>query len=322
MWLWGSLTASGAPPSGCLHGAGARIELATLAGASSLGEGLEALRGRTVLIAAGDPLTAALALIELDGVARRMVLCPPDLSGAHAPAVMRDSGADAYLTDAGAAAVRGLEGLHVSAGPALQALGLARRHSHDTEWILLTSGTTGAPKLVQHTLASLTSAFSAEEASPLVWGTFYDIRRYGGLQILLRALSHGSLVLSSAAESTADFLARAAAAGVTHISGTPSHWRRALMSGAAARISPRYVRLSGEIADQAILDSLRRAFPQAIVAHAFASTEAGVGFEVRDGLAGFPAGLGRAPGAPVAIDARGGTVRLRSAGNATGYLGA
>src|SRR5256885_7800368 len=35
--------------------------------ASSLGEGLEALRGRTVLIAAGDPLTAALALIELDG---------------------------------------------------------------------------------------------------------------------------------------------------------------------------------------------------------------------------------------------------------------
>src|SRR5256885_5591580 len=62
------------------------------------------------------------------------------------------------------------------------------------------------------------------------------------------ALSHGSLVLSSAAESPADFLARAAAAGVTHISGTPSHWRRALMSGAAARISPRYVRLSGEIA--------------------------------------------------------------------------
>src|SRR5256885_8111827 len=92
------------------------------------------------------------------------------------------------------------------------------------------------------------------------------------------ALSHGSLVLANAAESTADFLARAAAAGVTHISGTPSHWRRALMSGATARISPRYVRLSGEIADQAILDSLRSAFPEATVAHAFASTEAGVGF--------------------------------------------
>jgi acyl-coenzyme A synthetase/AMP-(fatty) acid ligase len=323
MWLWGSLTASGAPPSGSLHGAGARIDLASLAGASSLGGRLEALRGRTVLVAAKDQLTSALALIELDGVVRRMVLCPPDLSADHAPAVMRDSGADAYLTDAGAAAVPGLEGLRVSSGPALQPLGLTRRQSHDTEWILLTSGTSGAPKLVRHTLASLTSAFTAQAApaGPLVWGTFYDIRRYGGLQIFLRALFHGSLVLASAAESTADFLARAAAAGVTHISGTPSHWRRALMSGASARISPRYVRLSGEIADQAILDSLRSAFPEATVAHAFASTEAGVGFEVRDGRAGFPASLVGAPGA-IDIDVAGGTLRLRSAGNATDYLGA
>ena len=42
-----------------------------------------------------------------------------------------------------------------------------------------------------------------------MWGTFYDIRRYGGLQILLRALvGGGSLVLSSAGEPVADLLAR------------------------------------------------------------------------------------------------------------------
>ncbi len=62
-----------------------------------------------------------------------------------------------------------------------------------------------------------------------------------------------------------------------------------LMSPAIRKISPRYVRLSGEIADQAVLDSLRRAFPQASIGHAYASTEAGVAFEVSDGLAGFPA---------------------------------
>ena len=58
---------------------------------------------------------------------------------------------------------------------------------------------------------------------------------------------------------------------------------------AIRNISPRYVRLSGEIADQAILDGLRAVFPQAGIGHAYASTEAGVAFDVNDGLAGFPA---------------------------------
>ena len=56
------------------------------------------------------------------------------------------------------------------------------------------------------------------------------------------------------------------------------------MSGAASDFAPRYVRLSGEIADQAVLDGLSRAFPAASIGHAYASTEAGVGFAVNDGL--------------------------------------
>src|SRR5205823_12826674 len=145
-----------------------------------------------------------------------------------------------------------------------------------------------------HTLASLEGAIREGHtlAGSAVWSTFYDIRRYGGLQIFLRALlGGGSLVLSSAGEALGDFLGRAGAHGVTHISGTPSHWRRALMSPSAHRISPEYVRLSGEIADQAILDHLRAFYPAARITHAFASTEAGVAFAVGDGLAGFPASL-------------------------------
>ncbi len=51
------------------------------------------------------------------------------------------------------------------------------------------------------------------------------------------------------------------------------------------------MRLSGEVADQTVLDNLRAAYPHARVAHAFASTEAGVAFDVNDGLAGFPENL-------------------------------
>jgi acyl-coenzyme A synthetase/AMP-(fatty) acid ligase len=92
------------------------------------------------------------------------------------------------------------------------------------------------------------------------------------------------------------------------------------MSGALHAMQPRYVRLSGEISDQGILDALRAAFPEAIVAHAFASTEAGVAFEVRDGKAGFPATLVGAPGR-IELKVADETLRIRSPGTALRYLG-
>jgi acyl-coenzyme A synthetase/AMP-(fatty) acid ligase len=326
------MTAGGRLPAGSFHGVGSVIKLAELANASILSGRLEELRGSSVLVAPRDQLIAALALIELDGVARRIVLCPPDLAAEHFPAVIEAAGAAAWVRDAAVPEPNGA-GLPicVTAAPAPIRGDVTRRRSHDTQWILLTSGTTGAPKLVLHTLASLTdaivsqqAAFASEHAAPgvFVWSTFYDIRRYGGLQIFLRAaLRGGSLVLSNPAEPITEFLARAAAAGITHISGTPSHWRRALMSGAAASIAAGYVRLSGEIADQAILDNLRATYPKASVAHAFASTEAGVAFEVGDGRAGFPASLVGATGANVELKIEGGTLHIRSGGNATRYLG-
>ena len=99
MWLWGAMCADGKLPAGAFHGTGTVVRLADLAEASSLGGQLEELRGRTVLIATRDQLTAALALIELDGVAQRIVLCPPDLAAAHFPAVIETSGADAWVRD-------------------------------------------------------------------------------------------------------------------------------------------------------------------------------------------------------------------------------
>jgi acyl-coenzyme A synthetase/AMP-(fatty) acid ligase len=173
-------------------------------------------------------------------------------------------------------------------------------------------------------LASLAGAIQpgSRLAGALVWSTFYDIRRYGGLQIFLRALlGGGSLTLSSDAESTAAFLTRAGSHGVTHMTGTPSHWRRALMSGMAQQITPQYVRLSGEIADQSILDSLRAQYPRATIAHAFASTEAGVGFEVEDGLAGIPAGFFEHATHGVELKVEDGSLRIRSPRTARHYVG-
>jgi acyl-CoA synthetase (AMP-forming)/AMP-acid ligase II len=307
--LWESVSRSG-DPAGEFHGRTGSTAVSELARGSILGGKLESLRGRSVVLAMRDQLANAVALLELDGVARRLVLCTPDLTPEQLAGVAAAAEADVVLDS-------------VCAKPVPEQL--TRRSSHGTEWILLTSGTTGVPKLVVHSFDSLAGALPRQPASvkPMVWSTFYDIRRYGGLQIYLRAVLSGSpLVLSNADERTGEFLARAGAAGVTHISGTPSHWRRALMSGDTALIEPEYVRLSGEVADQTILDNLRSAYPDARIAHAFASTEAGVAFDVNDGLAGFPEELVTTSGGAIDMKVQEGTLWIRSGRTAACYLGA
>ena len=275
------------------------------------------LSGAHVLLRTTDQLFAALALIALDGVAARIVIAPPDLKPEHLPSVIARAAIDVVVGDDPALAVEGtrFEAVHLPQPGAMPA------GTQSTEWVLFTSGTTGLPKMVSHTLAGLSGAIAPGAQDGVVWGTFYDIRRYGGLQILLRALlGHAALMLSDAHEDVADFLARVAGHGVTHLTGTPSHWRRALMSPANAVIAPRYVRLSGEIADQAILDALRARFPGAAIGHAYASTEAGVGFEVTDGLEGFPAAFVGRPGA-VNMKVADGTLHVRSPRAASDYVG-
>jgi acyl-CoA synthetase (AMP-forming)/AMP-acid ligase II len=284
------------------------------------------LTGRSALLAVPDQLSAALALIQLDGVARRIVLCPPDVEPRHFAAVVADAAVDVVVCRDSTAEIAALGLPVVIAGPTVNGTARPTPCTRRTEWVLLTSGTSGSPKLVLHDLASLVGAIRPSDGAQesIVWATFYDIRRYGGLQIFLRAILGGhSMILSQAGEPVAAHLARLQRGGVTHISGTPSHWRRALMSGAAHLMSPRYVRLSGEIADQAILDALQAAWPQAGVSHAYASTEAGVGFNVIDGRAGFPAAIVDAPaaGAEVAIRIVEGALQLRSGRAAVRYLG-
>ncbi len=318
-----AIDVGGKPPLGYLIGAERRAALGDLLQGSAIASGVENLRERSVLIASADPFLVALALIEFDGLARRMTLYPPDLALEHLPYVMRYAEVDAVVSDG-----RFLSGAsigtaqHAIITPALVPRVHASQERLPTEWILLTSGTTGRPKMVLHTLASLAGAIAASEShTEVIWGTFYDIRRYGGLQIYLRAvLTRSSLLLTGPQEQVANFLQRAGEAGVTHISGTPSHWRRALMSPAADRIAPRYVRLSGEVADQAILNSLRSFYPDAEISHAFATTEAGVAFDVRDALSGFPASmLSGTSGVDLkVVDA---TLRVRSSRTAERYLG-
>ena len=214
--LWKALFANGPGSPRFLWAKDREVRLDDLHHGSYLGGRIDELRGRAVLLSTNDELSAALALIELDGLARRIILCPPDLSRDHIPYIVSTADVDAvvFTDDEFARRATGVS-CRVRCAEQVAPTG-ARGTAQATEWVLFTSGTTGVPKMVVHNLSTLAGAIQPAGmlSGPIVWATFYDIRRYGGLQILLRALfGGGSLVLSAADEAADDFLARAGQRG-------------------------------------------------------------------------------------------------------------
>src|SRR5215831_8961153 len=83
-WIWGS---------------SARAAVGDLLGGSCLTVQREEVRGKSVLLKTQGQLTAALALIELDGLASRIVVCPPDLPSHHLESVIACADVDAIVSD-------------------------------------------------------------------------------------------------------------------------------------------------------------------------------------------------------------------------------
>jgi acyl-CoA synthetase (AMP-forming)/AMP-acid ligase II len=277
-----------------------------------------ACAGRHVAIWLRHPIDAAIVWMALDGAARQLLLIPADTSEALAQDFAQRSGSTHWVGDA--VGLAGCERLHTEALHAVD----APPDAEDTHWLLTTSGTTGTPKLVPHTLASLAATarrdFSQGEA--LRWGLLYDPSRFAGLQVMFQALLGGSsLVCTPSSTPFEERLGLFAEAGVNALSATPTLWRKLLMSGIGARLSLKLATLGGEIADQKVLDAVRDAFPQARVRHVYASTEAGVGFSVTDGLEGFSATWLKSPPPGVELRISDGELLLRSARTAIGYQG-
>jgi acyl-CoA synthetase (AMP-forming)/AMP-acid ligase II len=274
--------------------------------------------GARVAVQLSDPLDVVRALAALDGQVAAILLLSHALPAATALALARAADCGLLVRDAPGAAA----GQEAGDGPAPVGLDdvlgpLRRPDPLPTAWLMTTSGTTGLPKIVPHTLASLSrSVYRFDGGGPArdlpIWGLLYDPTRFAGLQVVLQALIGGGLLVAAdTGAPLADQIATLAAQGCTHLSATPTLWRRLLMVPGHDRLALRQVTLGGEIADQPTLNALRAAFPAARLTHIYASTEAGVGFSVTDGLAGFPrAYLDRAPG-NVRLDIRDGVLWLR-----------
>src|SRR3984893_15995097 len=103
------------------------------------------LAGSAVLLAVAEQLISAIAMTELDGVARRMLLCPPDLNPDHIQALIEDADIEAIVTDEprrwADAGVYLIVGAHLP-----ERAKVTVKNERATEWLMLTSGTSGVPK--------------------------------------------------------------------------------------------------------------------------------------------------------------------------------
>ena len=159
--------------------------------------------------------------------------------------------------------------------------------------VVATSGTSGPPKLVDHSWDSLLAAARlAEQWHGRGWLLVYDATRWAGLQVWLQALlTAGRLVVPASRDP--DLVAKACVdEDVSILPATPTLLRRLITSGdraAVAKMKLDRITLGGEAADAQLLEQAKTLFPNAKITHVYATTELGEVFRVTDGLAGFPA---------------------------------
>ena len=157
---------------------------------------------------------------------------------------------------------------------------------------ILTSGTTGEPKAVQHTWESLTRPVRPMDEEHSIWLLTYRPHLYAGLQVMMQCLlNQGCLVMTQPGDTADEVATLAANKSVEYASATPSYWRWLLTFASdesLGNMSLKQITLGGEAVDQATLDALHRKFPSTRLVHIYATTELGRCFSVTDGLAGFP----------------------------------
>jgi acyl-coenzyme A synthetase/AMP-(fatty) acid ligase len=152
------------------------------------------------------------------------------------------------------------------------------------ELVHFTSGTTGAPKPVGRTWASLDAGIKARpEFAGARWACAYPVDRFAGIQVVLACEANRATPVA-----TPTATALAAAIGTCDAaSATAAMWRAALSVGCrSGRL--RQITLGGDAAGEDLLASLRATFPAARITQTYVSSEAGVICSWSDGLPGIP----------------------------------
>jgi acyl-CoA synthetase (AMP-forming)/AMP-acid ligase II len=192
--------------------------------------------------------------------------------------------------------------------------------------MVLTTGTTGAPRGVLHDWTRLLRSTGRIAPEPgHRWLLAYGLHQFAGLQILLHVFASGATLVAPAPRRPREGLRAIRELGVTHASATPTFWRFLLAEmradgGPVPRLQQ--ITLGGEAIPGPLLEDLRRTFPDARISQVYAASEFGSTGSMRDGRSGLSAEvLDAADDADVAMKIVDGELWVRSRTGMLGYYG-
>ena len=156
----------------------------------------------------------------------------------------------------------------------LEALANAVRNSR-SKIDVFTSGTTGKPRKISHTVQSLSRSVRVSDAhSDDVWGFAYHPSHIAGLQVFFQAFFNGNEIVNLFGRQKREIFALVVRRKISHISATPTFYRL-LLPEPNVYGSVRRLTLGGEKSTGGLLEKLGAVFPNAKINNIYAATEFG-----------------------------------------------
>lgn len=140
---------------------------------------------------------------------------------------------------------------------------------------IFTSGTTGQPKKINHSVSTLVRAVRrSDDYNSQVWGFAYNPTHIAGLQVFFQALLNGNTIVNIFNKRKTEVYQAIDSYAITNISATPTFYRL-LLPFEKPFSTIRRITFGGEKSNDKLHHEIQKVFPNAKINNIYASTEAG-----------------------------------------------
>ncbi|MFE3869290.1 fatty acid--CoA ligase family protein [Flavobacterium sp. LS2P90] len=140
---------------------------------------------------------------------------------------------------------------------------------------IFTSGTTGQPKKIIHSISTLTRAVRKSDTNiGQIWGLAYNPTHIAGLQVFFQAFSNQNTLINIFNFSRSEVYETIEKYSITNVSATPTFYRL-LLPFEKEFLTLQRITFGGEKSNEKLHENIMKIFPNARINNIYASTEAG-----------------------------------------------